>query len=369
MFTSHVDDDFNMSQESESVEVNAASVLPLHARDELRSPASPIHRSSSYDSLPGSRRSSGFGSGMMKEEPELVPVESPHHSLPHPDQATGDLEVNTNKPVAVAEFKNEGGEEESYHHNLRPRRRRCIMAILCLLLVTGAVLIGVFVGTKDNSPNSEIEENQAIIDKDDPNNIPPSPTPLPDDDEYTTNDNPYGGNMDNDGDGAGIDPNDQRPKCPVMSIPGNMISNFEDSIRLSGRIDNTTVIGANNNPNATSDAVRLLPSCQDNSLYGRGLWWIVKGPGAVVRASTCQSMGLLWDDSSSSVGGLPLDTQLSVFTSLTSTCSDGLECVTGNDDASCGTQSTVSWYAEQDRLYYMFVSLKPSDVPDRKSVV
>jgi hypothetical protein len=351
-FFSHGEDDFNMSQES--VEVDASAILPLHSKDSLRSPMSPIHRSSSDNSLTGSRRNSGFGG----ETGDMVVGSPPHHSLPSVELATGDLEVNTNKPMAVVEFKNEGGEEETYHVG-KPSRMRWVFAVVCLLLVVAAILIGVYVGTKDD-PETSMEGNQAVIDKDDPNNIPPTPAPLPEEDPYGNGeppvDFPY---IPGENPGTSSDTLDNTNYCPIMSMPGNIISNFTNSVRLQGFIDNSTLIGVNNNPNATSDALRLIPSCQENVLYGRGLWWVVQGPGAVVRASTCQSLGFVWEDSTSTVGGLPLDTQLSVFTG-SPTCSGGLECVTGNDDSSCGAQSIVSWYAEQDRLYYIFVSGKPT---------
>ena len=423
IFSTHTTDENNISRES--IEVNPDTVLPLHAQDALRlygdssshhnnlngnGSNHSLHRSSSSTSLcTADRRHSfghqsihsnqnGGGSTEFEEDKNNYdcnntsnekdysydndnddPINQSHHSLPPPEAVTADLQANTNKAVAI-EAPSVGGHsneefqmEQQLDLSMVPARGRPRWRLwtgcLCLLLVIASVLIGVFVGTK-NSSGGGLEGNKVVIDPDNPNDFPPSPAPTdyPRGDDDTVNYPFPPGNQD--GDPTTSAPMDLTNYCPEnLELKGVTLVDFNQSIILYGTIRNTTLIGANNNPNATKD-IHALPSCQDNSVYGRGLWYTVQGPGAVVRASTCQSLGLMWDDSDNpNPGGIPLDTQLTVFTSQTSTCTDGLDCVTANDDSSCGYQSTVSWYAEEGRLYYIFVTGKPTSLLAESTMV
>ena len=297
------------------------------------------------------------------------------HSLQHPEELAADVQANikgeaaaypsvSGKEMDVFEAE---GEVEQHLSMMEPpprrfNRKRSIIACLCLVLVVVAVVVGVTVGT-NNGNDRDNESNQVVIDPDNPNKRPPTPAPtdggdgfpyLPDDDALI----------------VPSDPLDTTNYCPQsMAHNGQIIADFNATQILYGTIRNTTAIGMSNNPNATSSmgeglsSIHALPSCQDNSVFGRGIWYTLRGPGAVVTAKTCENLGLMWDDADNPyLGGFPLDTQLTVFSSQTPTCSDGLICVTANDDSVCGQQSAVSWYAEEGRFYYLYVSAKPSSL-------
>lgn len=360
--------------DAESVEVNCnTDVLPLHAQDALRlygdhqtTPNAQRYRSSSCDSLQQAMdQAEAEASISTPSSIETGPADELSSSQDKQSSDTGKqtqlLVVAANEDsfeLATAQEAEAIFAESKRHQKLK--RMYTFGAALFFLLLFIGVLVGVLAGgggDDDLGPGGG--SNQVVVDIDNPNDFPP--TPFPSSTGDAPSDLPYlpPGHTDNINNNNNND--DHTNYCPTMK--GATIQNFTQPIRLVGRVDNTTLtIGANNNPNATQndEIEHLLPPCQDNSVYGRGQWFLVQGPGAVVRASTCQSMGLVWEDSSSALNGLPLDTQLSVFTSQTHTCSDGLECVTGNDDASCGSQSIVSWYAEKDRFYYIFVSGKPT---------
>ena len=303
-----------------------------------------------------------------------------HHSLQHPEEAAADMQAISKAAAAAAYPSVSSSKEEDVfeaegvvdkHLSMmeppprRFNRKRSIIACLCLVLVVVAVVVGVTVGTS-NRNGGDIESNKVVIDPDNPNARPPTPAPTDGDDDF-----PY---FPNDDAIVLSDPLDMTNYCPQsMAHNGEIIADFNETKILYGTIRNTTAIGMSNNPNATSSmgegltSVHDLPSCQDNTVFGRGIWYTLRGPGAVVTAKTCENLGLMWDDAENPyLGGFPLDTQLTVFTSQTSTCSDGLICVTANDDSVCGKQSAVSWYAEEGRLYYMYVSAKPSSIMEEQ---
>ncbi|CAB9515603.1 CHU large protein [Seminavis robusta] len=406
-------DEATISQQ-ESVEVaDDDVVLPLHAQDELR-PYGVDHRSSSSASLneessmteTTTTATSGkkinvqlihkessddddeieTGDSVMEDEetssdtnsthnrgPHEMP--SSHHSLPSPEEmgmSRGKSRL-MRPPMAVVDENEREVEVEYKGGVLYPNKRRRLYVIggSCLLLMILAIIIGAVVGTQknknDHDPSTTTEGNKVIIDPDNPNRFPPTPAPIPNNNNNNDDDISSGGSSDNANDDGfppafkpGSDP-DLTDYCPQsLELRGVVISDFNQSVVLYGETDNATLIGINNNPNATTEAKHALPICGESEQlgYGRGIWYVVKGPGAVVRASTCQGLGLLWGDTGGNTAPV-LDTQLTVFTSQTPTCADGLTCVTHNDDASCAPQSLVSWYAEKDRIYYIYVSGKP----------
>ena len=304
-----------------------------------------------------------------QEEPEDISLA--HHSLPSPEEAANHVATNTIKPMAVqtaasepSSDKDDDSEIFTDNHVKKPlktsyscwqTRRRLIISFICLLIVIASVVVGVLLGTKDDG-TGRIEGNAVVIDPDNPNDSPPTASPVPSDDDF-----PYfppgGGGGGENGPGETPEPLDPTNYCPLNTeMDGIPITNFNNSVVLHGATLNATLIGVNNNPNATQP----LPVCSDINAYGRGLWYTIRGPGAVVTATTCRSMGLTWGGSDGSrPGRQPLDTQLTVFSAQSTRCTDGLQCVASNDDASCGVQSTVSWYAEEGRSYYIFVSGKP----------
>ena len=86
-----------------------------------------------------------------------------------------------------------------------------------------------------------------------------------------------------------------------------------------------------------------VPSCGSEVFAtAPGLWFTIVGTGGKLSASTCGSQ-------------TQLDTQISVFHG--DGCWD-LKCVVGNDDdPSCGAGgSTATWFSEDGRVYYIFVS-------------
>lgn len=92
---------------------------------------------------------------------------------------------------------------------------------------------------------------------------------------------------------------------------------------------------------ATAEAANDL-GCFDTGTAagGPGVWYTVFGVGALLKASTCSNQ-------------TTFDTQISVYEG--SSCSE-LSCVAANDNfASCGDQSSVTWFAEQNQLYYLLI--------------
>lgn len=83
-----------------------------------------------------------------------------------------------------------------------------------------------------------------------------------------------------------------------------------------------------------------------------GVWYLVQGTGRTLQASLCDG-----DGSSNSIFG-GFDTRLSVYggecPSPDGGGEDFLTCVEGNDDF-CGTQSLVTWLAEEGVEYYLLV--------------
>jgi hypothetical protein len=99
---------------------------------------------------------------------------------------------------------------------------------------------------------------------------------------------------------------------------------------------NTTIVGS------IADAIPdfFEDTCSGQFTSSRDLWYQVVGNGAGILASSC---GQETD----------FDTQLSVYSSTTGSCSN-LECVVTNDDA-CGLASQVWWLSEQDSVYFIRV--------------
>jgi hypothetical protein len=76
------------------------------------------------------------------------------------------------------------------------------------------------------------------------------------------------------------------------------------------------------------------------SVDGPGVWYTVLGSGVLLKASTCSEQ-------------TTFDTQISVYEG--SSCS-ALSCVAGNNNGgTCGNQSTATWYAEENQVYYLLI--------------
>jgi len=297
----------------------------------------------------------------MEKDPADGPNnELSQHSLPTPAGANADLQATAGEPVALdtASVSNTadqavfGDQHMSTKKGSSDNNRRllCIGSTICLLLAIAVVAVAVVLGTKDDG-GSGLDTNEAVFDPDDPNEFAPTPVPMEDDEIFGF---PEPEEPD--------EPLDLTDYCPLnLELDGVVLSDFQQDIILYGTVDQTSPLGISNNPNATAE-IHELPSCQVNSVYGRGLWYTVRGPGAVVRATTCQTLSMAMDPANPNPSEAPLDTQLTVFESQTEKCTDGLSCVVANDNGPCGYQSAVSWYAEQGRLYYIYVSGAPTSV-------
>ena len=81
-------------------------------------------------------------------------------------------------------------------------------------------------------------------------------------------------------------------------------------------------------------------TCGDSDLTASSpsVWYKVMGTGKTMTASTCDPI-------------TAFDTQLTI---LSGTC-DELQCVTGNDQATCGDKASASWETSEDETYYVVV--------------
>ena len=94
--------------------------------------------------------------------------------------------------------------------------------------------------------------------------------------------------------------------------------------------------------------IRMCGSILKNG--SKGGWFSLLGSGEVVTASTCSLFANHVFDG---------DTQLLIFSADAddTKCFDGLHCVAANDDY-CGKQSLISWYAQANKQYFIYVHVK-----------
>ena len=81
-------------------------------------------------------------------------------------------------------------------------------------------------------------------------------------------------------------------------------------------------------------------ACGDSMLDASSpsVWYTVKGTGKAMTASTCDPV-------------TAFDTQVTI---LSGNCTD-LQCVTGNDQASCGDKASATWETSEDKMYHVVV--------------
>ncbi|CAB9498961.1 Inherit from arCOG: Periplasmic copper-binding protein [Seminavis robusta] len=97
-----------------------------------------------------------------------------------------------------------------------------------------------------------------------------------------------------------------------------------------------------------------LSSCGTvETLKDGGAFYSIQGSGAVMRAHTCSSF----------FGSFNFDTQIVVYRSTSGVtddtpCMEDLECVVFSHDDFCGLHSSVSWYAEEGSVFYIYISDK-----------
>jgi hypothetical protein len=301
----------NNAAENVEISLNAGALLPLHAQETL-SYGDPGH-----GSFQGGMHGSISSNSLSDEKGDSQPMEiKPNGYTDITSMDTGDddeahqsprSQVDIARVVAeeTGEMIDEDGSSLSYPPPLPSKRRRRILLSVCLAFIVTAILIGAIAGTLNKSRNNgftDTEGNAIVINPDNPNEWPPTPSPVPNDDDLNV---------------PPAEPIDSTNHCPLnLEMKGIIIADLNQSVVLIGQTENTTGVGVNNNPNAT-DPIHTLPLCQKDDgasfPYGRGLWYAVKGPGAVVRATTCNAPGLLSEDQTvSSLQGL--DTQVSATT-------------------------------------------------------
>jgi hypothetical protein len=135
----------------------------------------------------------------------------------------------------------------------------------------------------------------------------------------------------------------------VQGGGSNEYGNFELKLGLENDICDSALgpLSINGGPvfgstlQATTDGGDNL-ACFDTgtAVGGPGVWYTVLGTDVLLEASTCSEQ-------------TTFDTQISVYKG--SSCSS-LSCVAANDNvAACGEQSSVTWFAESNQLYYLLI--------------
>ncbi|CAB9517069.1 expressed unknown protein [Seminavis robusta] len=211
--------------------------------------------------------------------------------------------------------------------------RWVIGVLLCLAIVLAAVILVVVVLLRNGTTTQSIPS--------------PAPAPTPSSTSSPTFSTSPPGNQTlfPTGNGTG-----NATMFPSTMFPTTEGSN---SLEQCPPLDSITPL----TPNGITQQLSTVGTSFDPTQYGLmscgiigelaadGVWFAMIGDGDVVTISTCTQFYPSFD------------TQLVVFTPVNQTvgCREGLECVTSNDNF-CGQQSSVTFIAQENTLYFVYVS-------------